>query len=70
MRYYTDHAGHVARVHTDAEFGPEFSGAIAQTYNAKRDTWVDIPGLTSELRFSGNWDECSADRIVRGWIYV
>lgn len=59
MKYFTDHAGHVARVHTDAPFGTEFSKAKAQTYNAKRDRWVDAPGLTTELRFSGNWDTCS-----------
>ncbi|OBG87531.1 hypothetical protein A5699_02050 [Mycobacterium sp. E802] len=58
MRYFTDGAGHYARVHTDAPFGPAFSSAQVQTYNAKRDRWVDAPGLTTELRFSGNWDPC------------
>ena len=58
MRYFTDGAGHYARMHTDAQFGPEFSSARVQTYNAKRDRWVDAPGLNTELRFSGNWDPC------------
>ena len=58
MRYFTDGAGHYARVHTDAPFGPEFSSAKVQTYNAKHDRWVDAPGLNTELRFSGNWDPC------------
>ncbi|BBY82109.1 hypothetical protein H7I53_14510 [Mycolicibacterium pulveris] len=58
MRYFTDGTGLVARVLTDAPFGPEFSQAQAQTYSAKQDDWKDAPGLTTEIRFSGDWSEC------------
>ncbi len=62
MKFFTDGYGHVARVHTDTLFGPDFGTAKAQTYRAGHNDWRDGgPGLTSELRFSGDWEPCSDD---------
>ncbi len=60
MQYFTDGAGHVVRVLTDADFGDEFSGAEAEAYNVKRDEWVEAPGMTTEIRFGGDWMPCTA----------
>jgi hypothetical protein len=67
MRYFTDGAGHVARVLTDAPFGDEFSEADAETYNVTREEWVEAPGMTTEIRFGGDWVPCTvavARRII------
>jgi hypothetical protein len=64
MRYFTDGGGLIVRVLTDAPFGPQFSRAEAQTYIAKRDRWNDARGMTTELRFSGDWTEIPEDEAT------
>lgn len=64
MRYFTDGSGLVVRVLTDAPFSPEFSRAAAQAYSATRDGWNDAPGMTTELRFSGDWTEIPEDQAI------
>lgn len=68
MRYFTDSAGHVARVHTDAAFGDEFSYAKAEVYNVKRQDWIYTPTITTDIQFSGDWMSCSeadAESIIK-----
>jgi hypothetical protein len=69
MRYFTDGAGHVARVDTDSRLGDaEFSQADVETYNVKRREWVPAKGLIAEIRFGGGWRACNYD-IARSITY-
>ncbi len=65
MRYFTDGAGHVARVDTKSRLGDdEFSQVTAEAYNVERRDWVPARGLIAEIRFGGDWRACSA-KIAR-----
>ncbi|MGB5112167.1 MAG: hypothetical protein WBO08_11380 [Mycobacterium sp.] len=60
MRYFTDGAGHVVRVDTDATLGdPQFGIAEAAVFSAKTDDWKPSVSIMDKLLFSGDWFSCS-----------